>query len=89
MINRGVSPSKRAEYFRKLEKITPEEFYEMYVESDAVQRIYELLDSPEYKKSGKSPTQIELNEPDGKKVDAMLQDLDEQLDLMLAKKKSK
>lgn len=85
MRNRGIPPAKRNDYFRRLNELTPEEFYEFYVESNTVERLYELLDSPEYKQSGKSPREIDLNASD-EEVDRMLESLDKQLDAFIAKR---
>lgn len=46
--NTGVSPSQRDELLEKLTKLSPEEFFYIYHESDLVERIYDLADSPTY-----------------------------------------
>lgn len=89
MRNRRIPESKRNEYFNKLNQLTPQEFYDLYTESDVVERLYDLLDSPDYKELNLPATEITLNEPDPQKVDDMLQSLDEQLDAFLAKKNKK
>ena len=89
MRNRRIPEAKRNEYFNKLKQLTPQEFYDLYVESDVVERLYDLVDSPDYKESGLKPTEIKLNEPDPQKVDEWLETLDEQLDALLAKKNKK
>ena len=44
----GFDEKSKNDLFRKLNSLTPQQFYYMYENSDIIKRIYELVDSPEF-----------------------------------------
>lgn len=44
----GIEPEEQEEFFNKMKKLSPQELYAIYEESELVKRVYELADSPSY-----------------------------------------
>lgn len=68
----GIDEESRNEVFRKLNKLSPQEFFNMYENSEIVKRIYDLADSPEF---GKMKLNTDIDDAK-KKVDSFIESLD-------------
>lgn len=67
-----IPKEDQEEFFKKIKKLSPQQFYDIYTSSDLVQRVYEIADSPTY--GG-----IKLNTDSGdakRKVTALLDTID-------------
>lgn len=81
MDNVGIDPEVKDEFFKKLRKLSPDEFYQIYMENDLITAVYRLADSP-------SVSEMKLNttEEDARGIiDALI----ENVDVMIANAKKK
>lgn len=58
----GVPKAEKEAFFKKIKKLTPQQFYDIYVSQDLVQRAYELADSPAYGKMKLNTTEENARE---------------------------
>lgn len=68
----GIDEDVKEEFFKKIKKLSPQQFYDVYVLSPAVQRVYELMESPPIGKGKMNATKADAREI----INTMLEDID-------------
>ena len=72
MDNVGIDEKDKDAFFKKVRKLTPDEFYDIYMQSNAIEKIYLLVDSPSVSERKLNDTQESAKAV----VDALMENID-------------